>query len=115
MSTRRRTEQRRRAPRPVGPAVRDLVDSLQPQGEIVEIRLSPVLAAAIAHSDARPRGSQNALRSHPAHEAAARTVTVDCATAQRWSSLAWRAAGEGLVTPAEAQALSDQLAPRGAA
>ena len=115
MSAQRRTEQRRRRTlRPIGPAVQELVDTLKGgDGETVEIRLSPALASAIAHTD--PQASPNGQRPHPAHEAAARTVTVDRATAQQWSARAWRAVGEGLVTPAEAQALSDQLAPRGAA
>ena len=114
MSAQRRTEQRRRRTlRPVGPVVQELVDTLRGgDGETVEIRLSPRLVAAIAHSDPAQRATPNA---HPAYDAAARTVTVDRATAQHWSSQAWRAVGEGLVTPAEAQALSDQLAPRGAA
>ena len=116
MSAQRRTDpRRRRTLRPVGPAVQELVDTLTGGGETVEIRLSPRLAAAIAHSDARQRASPDGSRSDPAYQVAARTVTVDRATAQQWSSQAWRAVGEGLVTPAEAQALSDQLAPRGAA
>ena len=116
MSAQRRTERRRRTLRPVGPAVQELVDTLTGGvGETVEIRLSPRLAAAIAHSDPRQRATPDGSRSHPAYQAAARTVTVDRATAQQWSSQAWRAVGERLVTPAEAQALSDQLAPRGAA
>jgi hypothetical protein len=41
-------------------------------------------------------------------------VTVERLIAERWNTHAWQAVGEGLVTPADAQALSDQLTPRGA-
>ncbi|MDP1847013.1 MAG: hypothetical protein Q8K79_04395 [Solirubrobacteraceae bacterium] len=104
---------RRRALRPIGPAVLELVETLKDESdETIEIHLSAELAAAIARIDARDRGALNASASHPA---ASRTMTVDRSTARRWSSQAWRAVGEGRVAPAEAQALSDQLAPRGAA
>ena len=116
MSAERRTERRRRrALRPIGPAVLELVETLKGDGEDrIEIHVSAKLAAAIARIDVRDRGSL-AASAHPAHEASAATVTVDRVTAQRWSSQAWRAVGEGLLAPADAQALSDQLAPRGAA
>ena len=115
MTARRRTERRRRALRPVGPAVLELVDALKPEGEIVEIRLSAKLAAAIAELNARDAAPLNGSAEQPARAAAATTISVERLTAERWNAQAWRAAGEGLVTPAEAQALSDQLAPRGAA
>ena len=112
MSAQRRTEQRRRALRPVGPAVLELVDSLKPEGEIIEIRLSAKLAAAIAELNARDVAPLNTSAAQPRYAA---TVSVERLIAERWNVQAWRAVGEGLVTPAEAQALSDQLAPRGAA
>ena len=115
MTAQRRTQPRRRALRPVGPAVLQLVDSLKPDGEIVELRLSPKLAAAIAEIDARDVAPLNASAAQPAHAAAAATVSVERSTAERWNAQAWRAVGEGLVAPDEALALSDQLAPRGAA
>lgn len=115
MTAQRRTQPRRRALRPVGPAVLELVDSLKPDGEIVEIRLSPRLAAAIAEIDARDVVPLDASAARPAHAAPTVTVAVERLTAERWNIQAWRAVGEGLVAPAEAQALSDQLAPRGAA
>ena len=116
MTAPRRTHQPRRgALRPVGPAVLELVDALKPKREIVEIRLSAKLAAAIAELNARDAAPPNASAARPAHAAAAATVSVARLTAERWSVQAWRAVGEGLVTPAEAQALTDQLAPRGAA
>ena len=73
----------------------------------MEIRLSPRTAAAITRLDARD--------AHSAHAAAAAPVVVDRMTAERWRALAWRAVGEGLLAPAEAQAVSDLLEPRGAA
>ena len=115
MTAQRRTEQRRRALRPVGPAVLELVDALKPEGDIVEIRLSAKLAAAIAEINARDVAPLNGSAAQPAHDVCAATVCVERLTAERWNVHAWRAAGEGLVTPAEAQSLSDQLAPRGAA
>lgn len=115
MSAQRRTEQRRRALRPVGPAVLELVDALKPEAQIVEIRLSAKLAAAIAEINARDAAPPDASAAQPAHAPLAATVSVERRTAERWNVQAWRAVGEGLVTPAEAQALSDQLAPRGAA
>ena len=115
MTAQRRTEQRRRALRPVGPAVLELVDALKPRREIVEIRLSAKLAAAIAELDARDVAPLNGSAAQPAHAAVAATVSVERRTAERWNVQAWRAVGAGLVAPAEAQALSDQLAPRGAA
>ena len=110
MSSARRTErrQRRRAPRLVGPAVLDLVEALAHSAdETVELRLSTTLASLIARMDAGDPPPQSADRTA--------TVTVDRATAERWEAHAWRAVGEGLVAAAEAQHLSDQLAPRGAA
>ena len=115
MTARRRTERRRRALRPVGPAVLELVAALKPEEEIVEIRLSAKLAAAIAELNARDTAPPNASAAQPAHRALATTVSVERLTAERWNARAWQAVGEGLITPAEAQALSDQLAPRGAA
>ena len=115
MSAQRRTEHRRRALRPVGPAVLELVDALKPDGDIVEIRLSAKLAAAIAEIHARDVAPLNGSPAQPGHDVCAATVCVERLTAERWNVQAWRAVGEGLVMPAEAQALSDQLAPRGAA
>ena len=115
MTAPRRTEQRRRALRPVGPAVLQLVDALKPEAQIIEIRLSAKLAAAIAEITARDVAPLNGSAAQAAHAAGAATVSVERLTAERWNAQAWRAVGEGLVTPAEAQALSDQLAPRGAA
>ena len=116
MTAQRRTQQPRRgALRPVGPAVLELVDALKRKSEIVEIRLSAKLAAAIAELNARDAAPFNASAAQSAHAAAAATVSVERLTAERWNVQAWRAVGEGLVTPAEAQALTDQLAPRGAA
>lgn len=92
----------------------EFVASLQRDpDQTVEIRLSAKLATAIARGDARAGTSLD--RPHPAQEAVMTSVTVERATAQRWSEQAWRAVGEGRIAPAEAQALSDQLAPRGAA
>lgn len=113
---RRSTPRRRSTLRPIGPAVAELVDTLRPaEHELVEIRLSPRAAAAIARLDARDGGAVLAHDAHPAHAAAAAPVVVDRTTAERWRALAWRAAGEGLIAPAEAQAVSDLLEPRGAA
>ena len=115
MSASRRTR-RRRGLRPIGPALVALVDALQADsGETVEIRISADTVAAIARIDARDNGSLNPPELHPASEAATAVVTVDRATAERWLVQAWRAVGEGLLAPAHAQELSDQLAPRGAA
>jgi enamine deaminase RidA (YjgF/YER057c/UK114 family) len=113
MSATRRTEPRRRgALRLVGPCVLELVASLHNDEEqTVDIRLTAKLAAAIARVDA----SLAACGADPVCGAATTTVTVDRATAERWNEAAWQAVGEGLVAPAEAQALSDQLTPRGAA
>lgn len=115
MTTPRRAQRRRRAPRPIGPAVLELVDALKPEREIVEIRLSARLAAAIAEIDARDVPPLNTSATQTAHPAAAAIVSVERRTAERWNVQAWRAVGEGLIMPAEAQSLSDQLAPRGAA
>jgi hypothetical protein len=116
MSAQRRTEQRRRALRPVGPAVLELVDSLKPEErEIVEVRLSARLAAAIAAIDARDAAPLHRPEGQPTQAGPAAIVAVERPTAERWAAQAWRAVGEGLVAAAEAQALSDQLAPRGAA
>lgn len=115
MTAPRRTEQRRRALRPVGPAVLELVAALKPEAQIVEIRLSAKLAWAIAEINARDAAAIEPSTAQPAHAAFAATVSVERLTAERWIAQAWRAVGEGLVRPAEAQALSDQLAPRGAA
>lgn len=116
MTAQRRTQPRRRALRPVGPAVLELVDSLKPEdGEIVEIRLSPKLAAAIAEINARDIAPLDACAAPPTRAPVVTTVAVERITAERWNAQAWRAVGEGLVAPAEAQALTDQLAPRGAA
>jgi hypothetical protein len=54
-------------------------------------------------------------RTHLAHAAATRTVTVDRATLEHWTAHAWQAVAEGLLAPPHAQALSDLLEPRGAA
>ena len=115
MSAQRRTEQRWRALRPVGPAVLKLVDSFKADTEIVEIRLSAKLAAAIAEIGARDAAPLHRFEAGPTHAVPAATVAVERLTAQRWNVQAWRAVGEGRLAPAEAQALSDQLAPRGAA
>jgi hypothetical protein len=115
MSAQRRTARRRRALRPVGPAVLKLVDSIKPDAEIVEIRLSAKLAAAIAEIDARDTAPLQRSGAGPTHAVPTATVPVERLTAERWNAQAWRAVGEGLVGPAEAQALSDQLTPRGAA
>ena len=117
MSATRRTEpRRRRALRLVGPSVLELVASLKNDEEqTVDIRLTAKLAAAIARVDAHGDASLAACGADPVCGAATTTVTVDRATAERWNEAAWRAVGEGLVAPAEAQALSDQLTPRGAA
>ena len=116
MTAQRRTQRPRRgALRPVGPAVLELVDALKPRREIVEIRLSAKLAAAIAEMDARDTAARTASTVQSVHAGAAATVSVERLTAERWNVQAWRAVGEGLVTPAEAQSLTDQLAPRGAA
>lgn len=117
MSAARRTEpRRRRALRLVGPSVLELVASLKNDEEqTVDIRLTAKLAAAIARVDAHGDASLAACAADPVCGAATTTVTVDRSIAQRWNEAAWRAVGEGLVAPAEAQALSDQLTPRGAA
>ena len=114
MSSARRTgrRQRRRAPRLVGPAVLDLVATLAHRpDETVELRLSAALAALI---DTVEGASAYAPRPQQPSGARAASVTVDRATAERWEAQAWRAVGEGRVAAAEAQHLSDQLAPRGA-
>jgi hypothetical protein len=115
MTAQRRAEQRRRVLRPVGPAVLELVESLTLDAEIVEICLSAKLAAVIAEIEARDVAAPNVPGVQPAHAACAATVSVERLTAERWNAQAWRAVGDGLVAPAEAQALTDQLAPRGAA
>lgn len=102
------TPARRSTLRPIGPAVAALVHTLHPADrELVEIRLSPRTAAAITRLDPRD--------AHSAHAAAVAPVVVDRMTAERWRVLAWRAVGEGLLAPADAQAVSDLLEPRGAA
>jgi hypothetical protein len=118
VSSARRTErrQRRRALRLVGPAVLDLVEALaRSDEEIIEVWLSPTLATAIALVGARNSSSHAVSRTHSPEHAGAMTVTADRVTAEGWEAQAWRAVGEGLVAATEAQALSDQLAPRGAA
>jgi len=105
----------RRAPRPIGPAVLELVRGLRADEEAVEVRLSAMSAAAIVHIDMRRRGALGPPDTHAAFAAVGRSATVDRATAQRWRDDAWQAVGEGLLAPADAQALSDQLEPRGAA
>jgi hypothetical protein len=96
--------------------VLELVASLKDDEEqTVDIQLSAKLAAAIARVDAHGDASLAASGADPVCGAATTTVTVDRATAERWNEAAWQAVGEGLVAPAEAQALSDQLTPRGAA
>jgi hypothetical protein len=92
-----------------------LVDSVKPDTEIVEIRLSAKLAAAIAEIDARDTAPLHRSGTGPTQAAPAATVAVERRIAERWNAQAWRAVGEGWVAPAEAQALSDQLTPRGAA
>ena len=57
----------------------------RPTGEIVEIRLSAKLAAAIAEIDARDVAPLDAIRAQPAHAARAATVTVERRTAERWN------------------------------
>ncbi len=113
---RKSTPRRRSTLRPIGPAVAELLDTLHPADrDLVEIRLSPRTAAAITRLDARDGAVVAAHDAHPAHAAAAAPVVVDRMTAERWRTLAWRAVGEGLLAPAEAQAVSDLLEPRGAA
>jgi hypothetical protein len=88
--------------------VLDLVATLERSAdETVELSLSTTLASLITPMDAGDPHSQSAARTA--------TVTVDRATAARWEAHAWRAVGEGKVAAAEAQHLSDQLTPRGAA
>jgi hypothetical protein len=115
-ATRRTQPRRRRALRLVGPSVLELVASLKNDEEqTVDIRLTAKLAAAIARVDAHRGASLAACGADPVCGAGIATVTVDRATAERWNEAACRAVGEGLVAPAEAQALSDQLTPRGEA
>lgn len=117
MSSARRTDrgQPRRAPRLVGPAVLDLVEALARSEESIEVWLSPTLATAIAVVGARNSASDDGSRTQSPQHTGAMTVTVDRVTAERWEAQAWRAVGEGLVAATDAQALSDQLGPRGAA
>lgn len=111
------TPARKSTLRPIGRAVAELVETLRPaEHELVEIRLSPRAAAAITRLDARDRATVVVAHdAHRAHAAAAAPIAVDRTTAERWRALAWRAVGEGLIAPAEAQAISDLLEPRGAA
>ncbi|MFP5364310.1 MAG: hypothetical protein ACLGI5_16440 [Thermoleophilia bacterium] len=106
---------RRRAPRPIGPAVLELVRTPRDAQDAVEVRLSAMTAPAIVHIDMRRHVALAPPDAHAAFAALARSATVDRATAQRWRDDAWQAVGEGLLAPADAQALSDQLEPRGAA
>ena len=92
----------------------ELVATLQ-QHDSVEIRLAARTAAAIARIDARRNATLAPDLTHPAWAAVERSVTVTRTTASRWRDDAWQAVGEGLIAPADAQALSDQLEPRGAA
>lgn len=113
---RKSTPRRRSTLRPIGPAVAELVDALHTApGELVELQLSTRTAAAIARLDARDHAAVMPYGAHPAHAVTAAPVAVDRGTAERWRALAWRAVGEGLIAPAEAQAVSDLLEPRGAA
>ena len=105
----------RRAPRLIGPAVLDLVQTLRRDAAIIEIRLSAQTATAIARIDARTSGCLQTHDAHPARAAVGRGASVERATALRWRDQAWQAVGEGLLAAADAQALSDQLEPHGAA
>lgn len=102
-----------RAPRRIGPAVLQLVSELQIDEPVLEISLSARAAAAIDRIDARRAESRRG--GEDPYAAVAEPVRVDPATASRWHTNAWLAVSEGLLAPAEAQALSDQLEPRGAA
>lgn len=94
----------------------DLVEALaRSDEEIIEVWLSPTLATAIAVVGARNSSSHNVFGAQSPEHAGAMTVTVARVTAERWEAHAWRAVGEGLLAATEAQALSDRLAPRGAA
>lgn len=110
-----RTAGRRRAPRLIGPAVAELVATLRRDPATFEIRLSAKTAEAIARLDARASGAPAAHDAHAAWSAVGRAATVEHATALRWRERAWQAVGEGRRAPADAQALSDRLEPRGAA
>ena len=101
-----------RAPRRIGPAVLQLVSELQID-DALEISLSARAAAAIDRIDARRAESRR--DGEDPYAAVAEPISVDRATATRWHRNAWQAVSEGLLAPAEAQALSDQLEPRGAA
>ncbi|MDQ3723411.1 MAG: hypothetical protein M3376_10175 [Actinomycetota bacterium] len=101
------------APRRIGPAVLQLVSELQVDEPVIEISLSVRAAAAIDRIDARRAESRRG--GEDPYAAVAEPIRVDPTTASRWHANAWQAVSEGLLAPAEAQALSDQLEPRGAA
>jgi hypothetical protein len=96
--------------------VLELVSTLRSEhDDAVDVRLSAMTAAAIVHIEARRHGALAPHDTHAAFAAVGRSATVGRATAQRWRDDAWQAVGEGLLAPADAQALNDQLEPRGAA
>ena len=112
---RKPTLRRRSTLRPIGPAVAELVATLHTEKGELDVRLSPRTAAAIARLEAYDAAALLPEREHPARAATAASVAVDRETAVRWRSLAWRAVAEGLIAPADAQAVSDMLESRGAA
>ena len=111
--------QRRRAPRPLGAALVELLRAHRPptttDDDGVWVCLTPATASAIARISARRDGSMRRYREHPAQEAARAAVRVHATTAAEWRADAWQAAGEGLIAVTDALALCAQIDPPGAA
>lgn len=111
-----RTRPRSRTLRRISPAVLALVRDLQQQRtETVTISVSPAAAHAIARTAARRTKTIGGLARHPAHNAVRKPAQVSRATAEQWRRDAWQAVRAGQLDIADAQAISDQLQPPGAA
>ena len=108
----------RRAPRPIGPAVLELVRTPRDAQDAVEVRLSAMTAAAIVHIDMRRHGALAPSDAHAAFAAVARSATVDRATAsaarRRLAGRRRGAAGPGRRAGAQrsARAARRGLSPR---
>lgn len=113
------TGRRRAGPRTlrrITPAVLALVRNLQEQhAETVTITVTPAAATAIARTAARRTKTIGGRDRHPAHNAVRKPAQISLATAEQWRRDAWQAVRDGQLDVADAQALSDQLQPPGAA
>jgi hypothetical protein len=109
----------RRAPRPLGVALVELLHAHRPplldDGAPVWICVSPRRRRRSHGVAARRAGSIARQHEHPVHAAALGPIRVDAATAQQWRGDAWRAAGEGLIAVGDALALAAQIDASGAA